>query len=74
MTTPNQEDELKAYVGKRIKIEKFGETHEGILKGKSPLVVVARDIKSTTQPWLLEGKDGTEWHFTADDGWSVTPL
>jgi hypothetical protein len=74
MRTPNQEEELKAYVGKRIKLEKFGETHEGVLKGKNPLAVAAPDLKSATQPWLLEDKEGTEWHFTADDGWSVTPL
>ena len=74
MATEKQEDQLKAYVGKKIKIEKFGEIHEGVLKGKSPLGVVAHDVKTVAQPWLLEGADGTEWHFAADDGWKVTAL
>jgi hypothetical protein len=65
MPTPTKD--LRALVGKRVKIERDGVTHEGVLIGE-----VYRHVKGSKiarKRWVLF----TETLFKANDGWTMTP-
>lgn len=71
MGASSQAEELKRHIGKKIRIEKFGLSYEGELKGLSH-VIVADKFGTPARPWLLD-TGTTEIHFAADDGWVVKP-
>jgi hypothetical protein len=65
MPTPTKD--LRALVGKRVRIERDGVTYKGVLMGE-----VYRDVgrKIASKRWVLV----TQTYFKANDGWIVTPL
>ena len=73
MPTSDQDDELALYIGSRIRIEKAGDVHDGVLLGRSPVLPGPRDDSPALRPWLLDAGT-TEIHFSANNGWSVRVL
>lgn len=68
----DQNEELGALVGQRIRISRTGKTWEGRLEGPADGV----GINASGQParrWTVDADDG-EKPFLANDGWSVTRL
>jgi hypothetical protein len=67
--------DLKLLMGKRIKIEKNGETREGILIDEVDHVPDGQDqpIKMWALANVLAPNDA-ETYFAANDGWTVTHL
>jgi hypothetical protein len=68
-----QDDELQALVGKRVRIAKPGMTCEGVLKGRSFLSQIRNPASPPDRRWLLDTGAGDQ-HFAVDDGWIVTPV
>lgn len=67
--------DLTTYIGARIRIEKSGHVHEGVLKGVNDLPSVAASADGsdvTILRWILH-TDADELHFSPAD-WTVTPL
>lgn len=61
-------EELK---GKRVRIQKGLESHEGLLAGR------ADDFEDGPREWIVFWVDGsihTEARFKANGGWSITQL
>lgn len=65
------DENLEQHIEKKLRIEKKGVAHEGVLKGRSHLAVMADAKAKPVVPWLL--LDGTnEYHFThPGDGWTI---
>jgi len=63
--------DLELLIGKKVRIERSGEAHEGYL-------VESADGQSTpVKKWALVDHlppDETEQYFAADEGWTVTHL
>jgi hypothetical protein len=66
MATPTRD--LRALVGKQVKIERDGVTYKGVLMGE--VFRHVRGNKIASKRWVLF----TETYFRANDGWTVTPL
>jgi hypothetical protein len=66
----SQTADLKGLVSKRVKIERKGVTHRGILKGLEYRHVGHSQVAQLR--WVLIAE--TETLFRANDGWTVTPL
>ena len=66
MPTPTKD--LRALVGRRVRIERDGVTYKGVLMGEVYRHV--RGNKIAAKRWMLV----TETYFKANDGWTVTPL
>jgi hypothetical protein len=67
-TMPTPTRDLRALVGKKVRIERDGVTHEGFLMGE--LYRHVRGSKIAHKRWVLF----VETLFKANDGWTVTPL
>jgi hypothetical protein len=65
---PTQRKDLRALVGRRVRIERDGVTYKGVLTGEVYRHVGSRKVAQ--QRWMLL----TETYFKANDGWTVTPL
>jgi hypothetical protein len=63
MPTPTKD--LRALVGRRVRIERDGVTYKGVLMGE---VYRHAGRKSASKRWMLF----TETYFKANDGWTVT--
>ena len=72
MPTPTKD--LRAFVGKQVRIKRDGVTHRGVLIGEAYCRVSSRKIRC--KRWVLLTIDnrgaGSETHFKANDGWIVT--
>ncbi len=69
MTT--QRNALKAIVGNKIKIERDGVGHVGVLAGQAYCRIIGKKVQSLR--WVLITSDG-EIHFVADARWLVEPV
>lgn len=65
------ESTLSAYVDKKVKIEKFGESLEGILKPGTMTMVTGPS--SIAQTWALEFDDKS-FDFVPSDGWTISEV
>jgi hypothetical protein len=63
---PAPTKDLRALVGRRVRIERDGVTYKGVLMGE---VYRHAGRKSASKRWML-----SETYFKANDGWTVTPL
>jgi hypothetical protein len=74
MPTPTKD--LRAFVGKQVRVERDGVIHKGVPMGEVYLHV--RGSKIARKRWVLFTVDdkgnGSETHFKANDGWTVTLL
>jgi hypothetical protein len=62
---------LKALVGKKVRIERSGVCHVGVLAGEAYCRVASRSDRYLR--WVLITGDG-EIHFSADARWIVEPI
>jgi hypothetical protein len=73
---PTPTKDLRAFVGKQVRIKRDGVTHRGVLIGEAYCRVTSRKIRY--KRWVLltsdNGGTGFETHFKANDGWTVTVL
>jgi hypothetical protein len=69
---PNED--LTPYVGARLRIEKAGHVHEGMLIGRGPMVTVTKAGGPVVPYWVLD-ENGSHIHFVAPgDGWVIRCL
>jgi hypothetical protein len=61
-TMPTPTTDLRALVGKKVRIERDGVTHKGVLMGK-----VYRHVKGSKVA-------RKRWVLFSEDGWTVTPV
>jgi hypothetical protein len=74
MVTLQPNEDLTPYIGKKIKIEKLGQTYTGELTGRGALVAIKTARASPDSLWtLVDGSN--EYHFSAPgDGWVIHVL
>ena len=67
--------DLRAFVGKQVRIKRDGIAHEGVLMGEFYRRVRSR--KNRYKRWVLLAIDDrgneSETHFKVDDVWTVSP-
>ena len=63
------DDDLPAYIGKWIRIEKGSEVFEGKVKGLADSVV-STSSATVARPWLLETAS-SDIHFIPSSGWRI---
>ncbi len=74
MTTLKPNEDLTPHIGARLRIEKAGHVHEGMLRGRSHVLTVTNAGGPAVPHWLLE-TGSTEIHFVAPaDGWIIHRL
>ncbi len=79
MQALRQDEDLTPHIGARLRINKPGMdgkdcVYEGLLKGRSPVAVIASAPSHATVHGLLDS-DGTDIHFVyPGDGWGVHRL
>ncbi len=67
---PLTDNDLPSYVGRRIRIEKGTERHEGIVKGLGQSVM-ATGPTTVARPWLLQ-TNTLDVEFIPADGWQIS--
>jgi hypothetical protein len=72
MSGPVTYDQMEAYVGKRVRIEKFGAVLEGAVRGPSGIGTLKPSLEAERR-WCLVPDSGTDIHFVPEQ-WIITIL